>query len=313
MTWRRNLLGLLLGLCLLSLHATASAHVERALAGPGTAAGSALLHWSWDPLVLSMLAVSAALYLIGTTRLWHASHSGSGIRKWQAACFWGGWLTLIVALVSPLDPLGAVLFSAHMVQHELLMLVAAPLLVLGRPLAAFVWALPVSWRRRLGSATKSTPVDHLWGSITHPLSAWTIHALVLWVWHVPPFFQASIVNSTVHTFQHSSFLFAALLFWWSAFQARQRHGGNGVAILYLLTTALHTALLGALLTFSLQLWYPVYAATTTMWGFTAIEDQQLGGLIMWVPGGLSYLFAALWLAARLLEGGESGPEKQAQK
>jgi putative membrane protein len=268
------------------------------------------LHWSWDPLVASLLALSSVLYFVGTLKLWRQSYKGGGIRQWQAACFVAGWLIAALALVSPLDPMGEVLFSAHMVQHELLMVVAAPLMVLGRPLAVFVWALPLSLRRGIGHATRSKPVDIFWSFITHPSAAWTIHALVLWVWHAPPFFQASILNSTVHTFQHISFLFAALLFWWALFQTRPRHGGSGVAIIYLLTTAMHTGLLGALLTFSTRLWYPVYAPTAVAWGLTPIEDQQLGGLIMWVPGGLSYLAAGLWLMGRLLQSSDAGPEKQ---
>jgi putative membrane protein len=281
---------------LLVPHCVAFAHTAHSGAGPGFAG----LHWSLDPWVLIPLAVSGWLYVAGITRLWRESRTGGGIRRWQATCFCNGWLMLAVVLVSPLDPLGEELFSAHMVQHELLMLVAAPLMVLGRPLAVFVWALPAAWRRSTRNVTGLPAVAYSWRFVTHPLAAWIIHALVLWVWHAPPFFQASVVNTGVHILQHFSFLFAALLFWWSLLQARQKHGGDGAAILYLLTTAFHTSALGALLTFSSQVWYPVYAPTALAWGFTPLEDQQLGGLIMWVPGGLSYLFAALWLLARLL-------------
>ena len=206
--------------------------------------------------------------------------------------------------------MGDALFSAHMVQHELLMLVAAPLLVLGRPLAVFVWALPLSWRRRTGFVTSLKPVSACWRFAAHPLAAWTIHALVLWAWHAPALFQASVAKPWVHILQHFSFLLAALLFWWALLHGRQRHGGDGAAIVYLLTTAIHTAVLGALLTFSSQPWYPVYAPGTAAWGLTPLEDQQLGGLIMWVPGGLSYLLAALWLVARLLETSGKEPGKR---
>lgn len=270
------------------------AHAVQAEHGPA-------LHWNWDPLTLALLALSGGLYLAGLARLWRQAGQGAGIRPWQAASFWTGWLVLWAALVSPLDPLGEMLFSAHMVQHELLMIVAAPLLVLARPLAAFVWALPPSWRGAAGGAFKWKPWKAAWRAITHPLAAWTIHALVLWVWHAPPFFQASLQGTAVHVFQHLSFLAAALLFWWSLFN--ERHG-RGAAVIYLLTTAMHTGVLGALLTFSTQLWYPLYAVTAPQRGFAPLEDQQLGGLIMWIPGGLSYLFAGLWLVARLLQQGE---------
>lgn len=262
------------------------------------------LPWNFDPWVVVPLALAAGLYLTGILRLWSASAPGSGVRRWQAASFAGGWLALVVALVTPLDPLGEALFSAHMVQHELLMLIAAPLLVLGRPLAVFVWAFAPPWRRALGGFVRTRAVSGIWRSITHPLVAWTIHALVLWGWHAPPLFQASILDTTVHTIQHFSFLFAALLFWWTLLYGRPKHGGSAAAILYLLTTAMHTGVLGALLTFSQRVWYPVYAPLTPAWGLTPLEDQQLGGLIMWVPGGLVYLVAALWLVARLLGEGE---------
>src|SRR6185369_9418238 len=113
---------------------------------------------------------------------------------------------LFVALVSPLHAWGSVLFSAHMTQHEVLMLVAAPLLVLGRPLIAFLWALPLNWSRRLGNIAKIPAINRLWRALTIPLVAWLVHAVALWVWHIPALFDATLHSETVHTFQHLSFL-----------------------------------------------------------------------------------------------------------
>lgn len=263
------------------------------------------LAWNADPAVLAPLALSAVAYALGLCRLWQHAGRGAGIRKWQAACFGAGWLALVLALVSPIDGLGEALFSMHMVQHELLMIVAAPLLVLGHPLVVFLWAMPISWRRSAGAAAHWKPWRLTWLTITSPLAAWSIHAAVLWLWHVPLLFQAGLQITFVHTLQHLSFLMAALLFWWSLFD--ERHS-RGIAILYLLTTAMHTGLLGALLTFSTRLWYPVYQPGTLAWGLTALQDQQLGGLIMWVPAGLPYLLFGLWLTARMLQ-----PESQAYR
>src|SRR3954468_6553369 len=106
--------------------------------------------WSFDPAVILGLALAAGLYLKGVGALWRSAGKGRGVRQWEAASFAGGWLVLVLALVSPLHRLGSALFSAHMVQHELLMAAAAPLLVLGRPLIPSVWALPLKWRRLLG-------------------------------------------------------------------------------------------------------------------------------------------------------------------
>jgi len=253
--------------------------------------------WGWEPLVVVSLALSGWLYARGVRRLWRESGRGGGIRKWESAAFAGGWLALFVALVSPLHPLGRVLFSAHMTQHEVLMLIAAPLLVLGRPLVPYLWALPVDLRRRLGQAGKAKWLRGGWRTLTNPLVAWAVHALALWIWHAPALFQATIDDEFIHTLQHLSFLVSALFFWWSLVHSRRSLMGYGVAVLYVFTTSVHSGVLGALITFASALWYPAYAATTSPWGLTALEDQQLGGLIMWIPAGLVYIVAGLALFA----------------
>src|ERR1051326_5278186 len=129
--------------------------------------------WSWEPGVVLSLALSAWLYFRGVRRLWRGS--SRVIRRWEAAAFAAGWLALFLALISPLHPLGGALFSAHMVQHEILMLVAAPLLVLGRPLLPCLWALPPHWRRIVGKVGQVTWIENGWRAITNPFTAWTIH------------------------------------------------------------------------------------------------------------------------------------------
>ena len=116
-----------------------------------------LLHeWAWEPYVWVGLVLAAWLYARGLRRMWReAGGAGRGVKKWEAWCYAGGWVALFVALISPLHPLGRVLFSAHMTQHEVLMLIAAPLLVLGRPLAPFLLALPARWRRELTAPWKT--------------------------------------------------------------------------------------------------------------------------------------------------------------
>jgi cytochrome c2 len=140
--------------------------------------------------------------------------------------------------------------------------------------------------------------------LTTPLAAWSIHAAALWIWHLPGPYQSTLSSGTMHFLQHASFLGSALLFWWALLHGREGVMGYGTAVLYVFTTMLHTGLLGALLTFSPTVWYPAYYATTAPWGLTALEDQQLGGLIMWIPAGLIYIVAALALMARLLRHSE---------
>lgn len=187
-----------------------------------------------------------------------------------------------------------------MLQHELLMIVAAPLLVLGRPFAPWTWALRPRWRAGVGAATRGGAVRAVWRLLTWPLFAWLLHALVLWLWHAPILFEAALHSNAIHIAQHLSFFGSALLFWWAVLGDGSARPGRGAAMLYIFTTMAHTGALGALLTWSDLVWYPSYIGAGEAFGLGALEDQQLGGLIMWVPGGLAYLMAGLALASRWL-------------
>jgi putative membrane protein len=243
-----------------------------------------------------LLAVSAVLYAIGLWRLNHARRSFRG-KKRCAALFSAGWTTLAVALVSPLAAATEGLFGAHMIQHELLMVIAAPLLVMGRPLAMWTWALPPVWRSAVAKPFGSRAFGGVWRALSAPLVATVIHGAVIWTWHVPRVFELSQASVAAHALQHAAFIFSALLFWWALLKpARGARIGSAVGCLFV--TMLHTGALGVLLTFSGEVWYPTATAHASAWGLTALEDQQLGGLVMWVVGSLPYVIAALALAAR---------------
>jgi len=218
--------------------------------------------------------------------------------------FFAGIAALVIALDSPVHLIGEQLFWVHMTQHELLMLVAAPLLVLGRPLVPFLWALPQSWRERVGRASKTKVWRATWIAISSAGAAWMIHAVALWLWHAPALFEAALENESIHALQHICFLGSALLFWWTLIHGRHGRLGYGAAIVYVFTTAAHNSVLGALLTFAPHAWYPTYLSTTQAWSLSPIEDQQLGGLIMWVPAGTLLLIVGLALLAAWI--GESG-------
>ena len=249
--------------------------------------------WKFDPGVVIPLLLSAVLYASG-------SRKHFGMTLFQRACFWSGWLSLVIALISPLHPVGEVLFSAHMVQHEILMLVSAPLLVLSQPLVTFLWAIPMNWRKALAHWAKTNPVKASWTFLTDPFTAWGLHAVAIWTWHVPYMFELTLKSELAHTVQHLSFFLSGLLFWWALFHAHGRRAYGG-GVLYVFTTAIHTGILGALLTFSPRIWYTSYSTTTQAWGLTPLEDQQIGGLVMWVPASLIYLAAGLWLFAAWLK------------
>jgi putative membrane protein len=254
--------------------------------------------WGRDPWSLLAIGLAALVYARGTGRLWKRAGIGRGIPRWRFYCYVGGLSALFVALVSPLEALGGALFSAHMVQHEVLILIAAPLLVLGAPLVAFVWALPPGWRKRIGGWARTPRVRRPWRFLTAPLAAWTLHAVAVLVWHLPRPYQATLTSELAHALQHASFFATALLFWWAILQpSRHRRLSSGIAVFYLFTTAVYGSALGALLTFAPRPWYPAYAQSTAAWGLSPLEDQQLGGLVMWIPFGTIYTVAAVALLA----------------
>lgn len=271
-----------------------------------TALNAPALHWSFEPWIVACLAASLAGYLIGIHRLWRHAGRGRGIGSARAAAFGIGWLALVLALLSPLDRLGSLLFSAHMLQHELMMVVAAPLLVLGRPLALWAWALPPAARRGVGALFHHPAWRRPWRTLSAPLAAWALHAAALWLWHLPAWFDAALHDDAVHTLQHLSFLFSALLFWWTVLGPLRRDAA-GVALASVFTTMLHTAALGALLALASFPWYPDHLARSAALGWDPLEDQQLGGLLMWMPASLAYLAAGLALAARWFDAARRAP------
>lgn len=291
MSFRRAFLPLLLALAALA------GLVQPALAhgGEPVRAANWWTAWSFEPGVLLLLGMTAALFWRGRRVLTRRASGVNPRQRWQAWAFAGGMLALVVALVSPVDTLAEQLFWVHMLQHNLLMLAAAPLLVLAYPLPALLLGLPGDVQRGLGSGwRRSSGLRILWSVISSPPVAWILQAVLLWGWHAPLLFQTSVENDLIHALQHFSFLGSALLFWWSVLHTYgTRHANRGMAILYLFTTATYSGLLGALLTFSEWLWYPIYTGRAAAWGITALADQQLAGTIMWVPASMVYLAAAM--------------------
>jgi putative membrane protein len=259
--------------------------------------------WIFEPFTVVLLVLSAACYARGVRALWARAGRGRGIRVWEATSFWAGLLVLAVALLSPLAWVSEILFSAHMTQHALLMLVSAPLLVFGRPLQAYLWALGPTQREAAGAWTRRRPVAATWHALTGPAGAFGIHGLALWLWHVPALYEAALRHQGVHALQHASFLLTAALFWWGMIHGRYGRIGYGAGVLYTFLTAVHSSILGALMTVATSLWYPSYGDVAAGWNIDAVEDQQLAGLLMWVPSGVIFIVIGLALLAAWL--GES--------
>lgn len=256
-----------------------------------------IIRWSFEPGIVIPLLIAVVLYAVGAYEVRRRSPNSPAVSGWNVICFALGWISLVIALNSPLHKLGTVLFSAHMAQHEVLMLISAPLLALGKPLIAFLFALPEPMRQFVATFVRRPAVKASWSSITGPLAVWIIHGSTLWAWHLPYLYEATLRSEFVHALQHTTFLGTALLFWWTLVNGRYGVIGYGIAFLYVFTTALHTSILGALLTFASSIWYPIYDGRTAPWSLTAIEDQQLGGLIMWVPSGVVFVVIGLALVA----------------
>ena len=270
--------------------------------------------WTWEPLTLLLLLIGWLAYDLGVRTVWAQAGRGHGIRVWQTLAYKSGLAVVLIALVSPLDALSAVLFSAHMAQHLLLLVVAAPLFAISAAPLALFWALPLSWRRDLSHRwRRADRVRRVWAILTRPLTVWLLYAAVLWGWHFPAFYQAALGNDLIHAAEHISFLAVSALYWWVLIKPGRGHARDyGAGILSVFSTGLHSSILGALLVFSTQLWYPAYAENVTAWGLTPLADQQLAGLIMWLPMGILYLGAAAALLIAWLNAVERTMQRREQ-
>jgi putative membrane protein len=259
---------------------------------------------TFDTAVLLAVLAAGALYLRGIVRLRGDEAGRRALPRWRAAALLSAWVVLVVGLAPPLAPAADVLFSVHMGQHELLMLIAPPLLVLGRPMLAGLWALPRRLRRRVARPLRRPAAGRAWRALTAPAVAFGLHALVLWLWHAVPAFELALHHDGVHLVQHASFVATATLFWWALLHGRFGVLGYGAGVLFVFATTLHSGALGALLAVAPRPWYPTHATRAGAAGVDPLEDQQLGGLLMWIPAGAVLLVLGLALFAAWL--GESG-------
>ena len=265
--------------------------------GPDTA--GALASGFRLEIIVPLLGL-AGLYALGWSRL-----SRRPLAARRAAFVLVGFIALVVALLSPLDELAEGLFVAHMVQHMLLIMVAAPMLLLADPFPVVVWALPHAWRRRIGRwITRGSSVGRLWRVATATSLAWTVSACVLWGWHLPSAYDAAIAHRGLHDLEHLSFFVAAILFWWPVIHPapRYRRGASYPArVVYLVLGAFQTAALGLLITLAPTVLYRSYA------GAAALEDQARGGVVMWGLGGAIDMLAVLVVLYVALGAGSSPP------
>lgn len=271
-----------------------------AAAHGGDTGGELWHHWSWSELPLLLLM--GAVYGLGLRALWKRAGTGTGISRGQLAAFGTGMSVLFVALVSPLDFLAGQLLSAHMVQHLLLTIVAAPLFVIGRFPLAVAWSLTPRWNSKFWKDWRG---KQAWDLLTRPAAACLLHAAAIWTWHMPRLYQASLRSEWIHFLEHFAFFLTAFLFWQVFIDLTKMLGAGrspnfGIGILMVFVLGLVNGLLGVLIAFSTYVWYPIYIHETTLFGLSALEDQQLAGTLMWVPAGIVYTASALGMMGRWL-------------
>jgi cytochrome c oxidase assembly factor CtaG len=256
--------------------------------------------WTLDPWLIVPLGLTLLVYLVGWVRL--SSRSSAAVRP---VPFLAGWTVLTLSLASPLHEAGEQSFTMHMIEHELIMLVATLLLAASSSGGVLAWGLPRPLRLALGGAWKS-PLQLMWRRLTEPVTATAIQGAVMWAWHAPILFDRALEHSSWHMTQHACFFVSSLLFWWSMIHPRVRGGGGyGVSAACLFVTSLIGGALGALMSFSSSPWYVDYAAMgMTGIGLDPVDDQRLAGLIMWIPGGLVHGAAALVFFYRWLKAAE---------
>ncbi|MCO6430622.1 MAG: cytochrome c oxidase assembly protein [Deltaproteobacteria bacterium] len=255
------------------------------------------MQWTLPPAVLLCLSAISCAYLVGWKRTKSRSQAKMGLGRLRPLLFATSILFLFLALTSPIDALSDRLQSMHMVQHTLLMMVAAPLFVLGAPAYILILALPRSGRRAITSRVNGFTriLGPAWQKI-RPLAAVALYALTLWLWHLPAMYEAAMRNEVVHDIAHLSFFVSSCFLWWVVLHPfRHMRLDYGAGIAYLFVTSLHSCALGVLTALSPRIWYPSYTHSTMEFGLTPIQDQQIAGYIMWMPAGTSYILAAAYL------------------
>ena len=250
---------------------------------------SFLLDWSFPPSVVLGLALVAALYARGVGDLVRRGRLGRVVKRRHVALFALGLLAVLVALTSPLDTLDERLFTLHMAQHMVLLMVAPPLLLLGKPVQVLLLGAPREWARAVARAHRRTPwLRGLTHRLTAPVMAWLLYNAGLLLWHLPALYDATLRSDGVHLLEHLYFLGTGLLFWWVIVEPMPGPSRlhPGLRLVYVWAAAIPNALLGMIFATKDTLVYPFYTRQQPLWGIAPIDDQHLAGLVMALPGDL---------------------------
>ena len=248
----------------------------------GTSVALSWRDWNWDPAIVAVLVLTIAGYL------WIARRFPP--RRWQAVCFSGGTLSLAAALVSPIDAGSEYLFTIHMVQHMLLLLVAAPLLAL---------AVPVAF---LGRLYGMPPIARVLRAVWSPVPAVVLFNGILVFWHLPFAYDATLAVRAVHALEHLSFVAAGLIFWGVIVSPVPKlvRASWGLRLALVVAADLVNFLVGFALAFAGRPFYRHYVDVPRLWGLSPLDDLRLGGGVMWVMGQMMYAIPLLLLISVFL-------------
>ena len=273
-------------------------------AGAGYPSGPLWTHWHLEPTVALLVGGLVAGYFLalGPLNRRYPGWEERRASRRQQACYLGGVATILVALGPPLDDWsGYLLFSAHMVQHLLLTLLAPPLLLLGLP----GWLLRPLLRwplvARAGYALTRAPV------------ALVLPAFAFAVWHVPGLYEAALEHEAIHVLEHQIFLLTGLLAWWPLVGPLPEWPrlSPPLQCLYLFGWTIPGGMVGAIITLGEPPLYPYYAAAPRMWGLSVATDQEIGGLLMWLGTNTIYLLLITVIFFRWAAAEEAKDRRQA--
>lgn len=263
-----------------------------------------LLSWAWRPEIILTLSLAAIVHLAGRWRLKQRTGRGSALLSpWRTASYLSGLAVIWIALMSPIDVLSGQYFFMHMIQHLLLVMIAPPLLLLADPMPIMLWGLPEGLRLEVGRWLRpGSAFRRAARVVTAPGLVWLYFVAGVVGWHAPSAYNAALVSDLAHDLEHLSFFIPAMLFWWHVIGAAPHihpRLSRGARIAYVLAGVPPTAITGIVISFSGELIYTYYETVPRLGAMTALEDQMLGGALMWIPGSMMYIVAALVLVARI--------------
>jgi cytochrome c oxidase assembly factor CtaG/cytochrome c2 len=300
---------------LLSALATTGAASAHEIEAQGHSIAEVLVSgWTADPATLIPIVIALVWYAAGVRRTIAEGKAGT-IPRSRPLAFGGGMIVLVIALQSPIDTVGEDLFSVHMVQHLLLMLAAPPLLVWSDCPIVFLRALPRPTRKAVARFWAGSGVNGIYQALMHPLVVWVLFCGAFVFWHSPRPYQWALDDDRIHILEHLSFFITSLAFWSIVLPPRgyRRRLQHGPALLLVVATAVLSGLPGALMIFSPRPLYPAHAEGVAKWGLTLMEDQEIAGLIMWIPAGTAYIVAVVLVFLAWLKEAEARALRAARR